>query len=128
MEFILNSTSNEYTLQGVYNANSYIGIITELSQVYLAIYDTNAQPFVYTGSEHIHITDNQISWNFPTKLNDEIVLKPRAYEGAVFDMVAGANNFAFRQNTIHGGGPIAQFYSSTKACTCHCIIKHMYIF
>ena len=58
---MLNNTSNKYTLQGVYNANSYIGIITELSQVYLAIYGTNAQPFVYTGSEHIDITDNQIS-------------------------------------------------------------------
>ena len=31
--FILNNTSNEYTLQGVYNVNSYIGSITELSQV-----------------------------------------------------------------------------------------------
>ena len=38
LEFILNNTSNEYTLQGVYNANSHIGTITELSQVYLAIY------------------------------------------------------------------------------------------
>ena len=34
LEFILNNTSNEYTLQGVYNANSYIGSITELSQVF----------------------------------------------------------------------------------------------
>ena len=44
LEFILNNTSNEYTLQGVYNANSYIGIITELSQVSLAIYDTTVSP------------------------------------------------------------------------------------
>ena len=28
LEFILHNTSNEYTLQGVYNANSYIGSIT----------------------------------------------------------------------------------------------------
>ena len=34
-ELILNNTSNEYTLQGVYNANSYIGSITELSQVFV---------------------------------------------------------------------------------------------
>ena len=43
---ILNNTNNEYTLQGVYNANSYIGVITSLQDVYLAIYDINAQPFV----------------------------------------------------------------------------------
>ena len=40
-------------------ANSFIGIITELSRVYLSIYDTNINPFSYTGSEHIDITDNQ---------------------------------------------------------------------
>ena len=34
LEFILNNTSNEYTLQGVYNANGFIGSITELSQVF----------------------------------------------------------------------------------------------
>ena len=28
LEPILNNTSNEYTLQGVYNANSYIGMVT----------------------------------------------------------------------------------------------------
>ena len=37
LEFILNNTSNEYTLQGIYNANSYIGSITELQRVFLAI-------------------------------------------------------------------------------------------
>ena len=36
LEFILNNTSNEYDLQSVYNANSYIGIITELSQVFFS--------------------------------------------------------------------------------------------
>ena len=40
LEFILNSTSNEYTLQGVSTANGSIGSITELSQVFLAIYYT----------------------------------------------------------------------------------------
>ena len=59
LELILNNTSNEYTLQGVYNANSDIGSITELSQVFLAIYDT--------GSENIDITNNGISLNFPLK-------------------------------------------------------------
>ena len=56
LEFILNNTSTEYTLQGVYNANSYIGSITELSQVFLAIYDTETSPHNYTGSENIDIT------------------------------------------------------------------------
>ena len=34
LEFILNSTSNEYDLQSVYNGNSYIDIITNLSLVF----------------------------------------------------------------------------------------------
>ena len=35
--------------------------MSDLSQVCLAIYDTNAQPFTYTGSEHIDMTNNQVS-------------------------------------------------------------------
>ena len=31
LELISNNTNNEYTLQGVYNANSHIGSITDLS-------------------------------------------------------------------------------------------------
>ena len=50
-------------------------------------------------------------------INDEIVLNPRAYDGAVFEMIPGTDNFAFRQNTIHGGQPIAIFNSSTKPGT-----------
>ena len=86
--------------------------------MYLAAYDTNAQLFVCTGSEHIDITDNKTSLHFPIKMN-EIVTNPRAYDNAVFEMISGADNLAFRQNTIHGGQPIVQFYSSTKACTFH---------
>ena len=50
------------------------------------------------------------------------------YDGAVFEMISGTGNFAFRQNTIHGGQPIAQVYSSTKVCTFHggCQILNMY--
>ena len=118
-KFFFNNTSNGYILQGVYNANSYIGAITELSQVYLATYDTNAQPFVYTGSENIETTDNQISLKPQIKINYEIVLSPRAYDNAVFEMISGTGSFAFLQNTNHGGQPIAQFYSSTEACTFH---------
>ena len=85
-------------------------------------------PFSHTGSENINITNNQVSLNFPIETNDEIVLNPRAYDGAVFDMLSGTDNFAFRQNPIHGGQPIAQFYPSTKICTFHgdCQIPNMY--
>ena len=43
-------------------------------------------------------------------------------------MTSGTDNLAFLQNPIHGGQPIAQFYSSTKACTFHgdCEIQKMY--
>ena len=43
-------------------------------------------------------------------------------------MISGTCNFAFRQNTIHGGQPIVQFDSSTKACTFHgnCELPNMY--
>ena len=37
-------------------------------------------------------------------------------------------NLLFRQNTIHGGQPTAQFYSPTKVCTFHggCQITNMH--
>ena len=124
----MNGTSNEYDLQSVYNANSFLGIVTELSQVYLAIYDAHINPFSYTDSGNIGITDNKTSLNFLIKINDKVVLHPRNYEGAVFDMVCGTDSFAFRQNTIHGGAPTTQFHSSTEACTFHggCSIQNSY--
>ena len=67
LELILNGTSNGYGLQSVCNANGLIGIITELQQAFLAIYGTDIIPFSYTGSEHIDITDNQISLNLSNK-------------------------------------------------------------
>ena len=36
------------------------------------------------------------------------------YDGAVFEMSSGTDNFTFLQNTFHGGAQIAQFYSQTK--------------
>ena len=69
LEFILHGTSNEYDLQSIYNANGFIGIITELQQVFLAVYDTDIIPFQYKSSENIDITDNQISLNLPMKIN-----------------------------------------------------------
>ena len=56
LEFILNNTSNEYTLQGVYNANGFIGSTTELSQVFLAIYYTPVSPNSFTCSENMDTT------------------------------------------------------------------------
>ena len=111
---MLNGTSNEYDLQSVYNVDGFLGVITELSQVCLAIYDTDIIPFPYTGSENIDITYNKISLNLPVKMNDEVVLSPRAYDVAVFGTLPGTDNFAFRLNSTHGGTLIAQFNSSTK--------------
>ena len=94
LESILNNTSNEYTLQGVCTANGFIGSITELQQVFLAIYDTAVFPHTYTGSENIGITDDQISSNFIVKVNDEVVSNPRNYDGG-FEMNSGTDNFIF---------------------------------
>ena len=52
LEVISNNTSNEYDVQSVYNGNGLFGVIPELSQVCLAIYDTNTDPF--------HIQDQEI--------------------------------------------------------------------
>ena len=125
---MLNGTPNESDLHSVYNGKGFIGIKTPLQDVYLAIYDTNAQPFVYTGSENIDITNNRISLNSPITINNDIVLNPRAYEGAVFEMISGTDNSSFLQNTIHGGQPIVQFHASTEACIFHgdCEIPRMY--
>ena len=56
------------------------------------------------------------------------MLNPRAYDNAVVGMICGTDDFAIRQNPIRGGQPVAQFYSSTKACTFHgdCEIPNMY--
>ena len=83
----------------------------------LAIHDTDIIPFSYTGSEDIDITDKQISLNLPIEIINEIVLNPREYDGAVFEITSGTDNCAFLQNSLHGGTPIAQFDSSRKECT-----------
>ena len=117
LEFVLNNTSNEYTLQGVYTANSYIGTITELSQVYLAVYDTNLNPQTYQPSENIDIDNtNTISLQFPLKINDEIIMNPRAYN-ALFQLYSGTDNLTIYQNTIHTSQPIVSFFSETKSTT-----------
>ena len=87
LESKLNNTSNEYDLQSVYNGNGFLGIITNLQQVFLAIYDTGMSSHTYTGSENMDITDNQIPLNFPLKVNDEIVFNPRL--NGHFELYAG---------------------------------------
>ena len=43
-------------------------------------------------------------------------------------MHSGTDNFAFRQNSIHGGTLVAQFNSSTQGCTFYgnCSIPNLY--
>ena len=62
----------------------------------LAICDTNISPFTYTGSENIGITDNQLSLDPPIQINDEIVLHPRKYDGAMSYTLPGTTSIAFR--------------------------------
>ena len=90
-----------------------LGTITDLSQVYLLLYDTAVSPYTFTGSENIDITDNTISLTFPIKINGETTFHPRMYDGAIFDMLSGTDGFAFRQNAIHGSQLIAKFNSET---------------
>ena len=94
LESILNANSNEYDLQSVYNGNGFIGLLSDLPQIALAIYDTNIQPFTYTGSESLGTTNNQVSLKPPIKITDEIVLHPRAY-GIQFEMHAGTSGLVF---------------------------------
>ena len=96
LEFILNNTSNEYTIQGVYNANGFIGSTTELPQVFLAICDTGISSYTFTGSENIDITNKEMSLTFPLQINDEIDLNPRL--NCYFELYAGASGFTFLQH------------------------------
>ena len=131
---MLNTTSAEYDLQSVYNCISYVGVTTELPQVFLAIYDTTPSPYPCTGSEHIDITDNQISLHVPLKVNGEIVLSPRNYDGAVFEFISCTGMLVFyktqvmvepqSQNSIH-----LQTYVHVIVVVRFqiCIITHMWI-
>ena len=112
-EFILNTTSNGYTLQGVNNANPYIGVITDLSQVFLPMYDTTVSPQTYTGSENIDITNNEISLNFTLKIHDEVVLHPRL--NGYVELYAGTSGITFLQHIVDGSQPIASFNSLDKS-------------
>ena len=113
LEFILNNTSNEYDLQSVYNGNSYIGIITELSQVFLAIYDISISPSSYTGSENIDITNNEISLSFPLTINNEAFLNPRV--NGYYDIYSAPNGISLLQHSSVGSQPIAIFKSLDKS-------------
>ena len=67
-----------------------------MSQVFLAIYDSPIESVTYTGSENV-ITNNQVSLNFPLKINDEIVMYPRS-GGVYFEMYAGTSGVAFTKH------------------------------
>ena len=110
LEFILNNTGNEYDLQSVYNGNSYIGVITDLQNVFLAIYDTGTNSSTYTGSENIDITaNNEIQLNFPLKINDEPFLNPRV--NGYYDIYSAPNGISLLQHSSVGSQPIAIFNS-----------------
>ena len=113
LEFILNNTSNEYDLQSVYNGNSYIGIITELQNVFLAIYDISVSPSSYTGSENIDITNNEISLSFPLTINNEPFLNPRV--SGYYEIYAAPNGISLLQHSSDGSQPIAIFNSLDKS-------------
>ena len=70
-------------------------LLHHFNKYFLAICDTANSPNTYTGSENIDITDNKISLEFPSKVNGEIVMHPRAYGGEVFDMISGTDMFFF---------------------------------
>ena len=57
---------------------------------------------------------NTISLQFPLKVNDEIIIHPRRYSGALFQLYSGTDNSTIYQNTIHTSQPIATFFSETK--------------
>ena len=105
LECILDNTSNGYDLQQVYNVNGFLGIITDLSQVFLAIYDTGMSSHTYTCGGNIDTTDNQISLNFPLNINGEIVLNPRV--NIYLNYMLGHQVFTFLQNTVDGSQPTA---------------------
>ena len=99
--------------QFIMASNGFLGIITELSQVFLAIYDTGISSHTYTGSGNIDITYNQISLKFPIQITDGIVLNPML--NVCFELHAGASGFAFLQNIVDGSQPITVFNSLDKA-------------
>ena len=53
---------------------------------------------IYTDSENINITNNQISLTFPLKVNGEIVMNPRAY-GIQFEIYAGTSGVFSTEST-----------------------------
>ena len=92
----------------------FICIITELSQVCLAIYDIPIESVTYTSSENIDITINKISLNFPIKINDEIVMHPRS-GGCILKCMLGLQALFFF-NINDRAQPIAICNSLDQYC------------
>ena len=105
-------TPNSYDRNSIDNliATIYVSNHYNKTEIYTIVADQT-----HTGSENIGITNNQISLNCPMKINDEIVMHPRAY-GIQFDMYAGTSGFASSQNQQDGGQPIAVFNSLGRSC------------
>ena len=59
------------------------------------------------------ITNNEISLNFPLKINDEIVLHPRL--NGYFELYAGTSGIPILQHISDGSQPIAIFNSLDKS-------------
>ena len=89
----LNNTSNEYTLQVVYDTNGFYRKYHRIITSILAIYDTTVPPYSYTGSGNIDITDDQISLSFSLGVNGEVFLNTGNYDGAVFEMSSATEIF-----------------------------------
>ena len=91
----------------MYIGNSYIGVFTELSQVFLAMYDTGISSYTYTGSENIHIISNEISLTFPLTIYNEAFLNPSV--NGYFEMYATPNGISILQHISDGSQPMAIF-------------------
>ena len=103
---------NLYDRTSMDNLIANIGFINYYGKVEIV---TTVANQTYTSSETIDITNNQISSNHPIKINDGVVMHPRAY-GIQFEMHAGTSGFAFSQNINDGAQPVAMFNSLDQSC------------
>ena len=109
MEFQMNTIYNQFIMV----RNGFLGIISDLSQVYLTMYGTGISSYTYAGSENIDITDNQISLTYPLKINNEAFLNPML--NYYYELYAGTSGFIFLQNIVDGSQPIAIFNALDKS-------------
>ena len=80
----------DFDIPNFYNKTEIDAIDNELSTLCLNTYTKTEVYNLITnidlsGSGNINITNNQISLNFPVKVNDEVLFNPRAYDNVVFE-------------------------------------------